>query len=43
MEFVSSYDFEILYHQGKDNVVTDALSRQHMEITHLMIHEYKYL
>ena len=26
VEFISSYDFEILYHPGKGNVVADALS-----------------
>ena len=28
MELVKDYDIEILYHPGKANVVTDALSRK---------------
>ena len=44
MELLSDYDYEILYHPGKANVVVDALSRKergvmpsvvayHMEVT----------
>ena len=31
------YDFELLYHPGKANVVADALSRKTMHVAHLMI------
>ena len=28
MEFIEDYDFTMLYHHGKENVVVDALSRK---------------
>ena len=28
LELIKDYDYEILYHPGKANVVTDALSRK---------------
>ncbi|KAF5939815.1 hypothetical protein HYC85_020982 [Camellia sinensis] len=43
VEFVSTYDFDILYHSGKGNVVADELSRQHGIIASLMIQEWKSL
>ena len=43
VEFISSYDFEILYHPGKGNVVADALSRKHSMMASLMIKEWKSL
>ena len=43
VEFISSYQFEILYHPGKGNVVADALSRKHSVMASLMIKEWKSL
>jgi len=43
MEFLKDYDFELLYHPGKANVVADALSRKTMHTAHLMIKEVKLL
>jgi len=43
MEFLKDYDFELLYHPGKANVVADALSRKTVHTTHLMIKEAELL
>jgi len=43
MEFLKDYDFELLYHLGKANVVTDALTRKTVHIAHLMIKEVELL
>jgi len=43
MEFRKDYDFELLYHLGKANVVADALSRKTVHTTHLMIKEVELL
>jgi len=43
MEFLKDYDFELLYHPGKANVVVDALSRKTMHTAHLMIKEVELL
>jgi len=43
MEFLKDYDFELLYHPGKANVVADALSRKTIHTTHLMIKEVELL
>jgi len=43
MEFLKDYDFELLYHPGKANVVADALSRKTVHTTHLMIKEVELL
>ena len=43
MELLKDYDFELLYHPGKANVVADALSRKIVHITHLMIKEIELL
>lgn len=32
MEFLCEYDFEVIYIQGKENVVADALSRRRHEV-----------
>jgi len=40
MEFLKDYDFELLYHLGKENVVANALSRK---TAHLMIKEVELL
>jgi len=37
MEFLKDYDFELLYHSGKVNVMADALSRKVVHTAHLMI------
>jgi len=43
MEFLKDYDFDLLYHPGKANVVVDALSRKTVHIAHLMIKEVELL
>ena len=43
MEFLKDYDFELLYHPGKVNVVADALSRKTVHTAHLMIKEVELL
>ena len=42
-EFLSSYDFDISYHEGKGNVVADALSRQRISCSFLMLKEFEQL
>jgi len=37
MEFLKDYDFKLLSHPGKTNVVADALSSKTMHTAHLMI------
>jgi len=39
MEFLKDFDFELLYHPGKANVVADTLSRKTVHATHMMIKE----
>jgi len=43
MEFLKDYDFELIYHPGKANVVADALSRKIVYAAHLMIKEVELL
>jgi len=43
MEFLKDYDFKLLYHPGKANVVADALSRKTVHTTRLMISEVELL
>ena len=43
MEFLKDYDFELQYHPGKANVMTNALSRKSLHISSLMIHEINLL
>jgi len=43
MEFLKDYDFELLYHPGKVNVVADALSRKTVHTAHLMIKKVELL
>jgi len=43
MEFLKDYDFELLYHPRKANVVADALSRKIVHTAHLMIKEMELL
>jgi len=39
MEYLKDYDFELLYHHGKANVVADALSRKRIHVSAMMIRE----
>jgi len=39
MEYLKDYDFELLYHPGKANVVADALSRKKSHVSAMMIKE----
>ena len=39
MEYLKDYDFELLYHLGKANVVADILSRKKMHMSCVMIKE----
>ena len=39
MEYLKDYDFELLYHPGKANVVADALSRKRVHISTMMVKE----
>jgi len=39
MEYLKDYDFELLYHPGKDNVVADALSRKRVHMSTMMMKE----
>ena len=43
MEFLKDYDFQLLYHPGKANVVVDALSRKTLHAAQLMIKEVELL
>jgi len=39
MEYLKDYDFELLYHPGKANVVANALSRKRMHMSALIVKE----
>ena len=39
MEYLKDYDFELLYHPGKANVVADALSRKRVHMSAMMMKE----
>jgi len=39
MEFLKDFDFELLYHLGKANVVADALSRKAVHASLMMVRE----
>ena len=39
MEYLKDYNFELLYHPGKTNVVADALSRKKIHVSCMMIKE----
>lgn len=42
-EFLKDYDFKLMHHLGKANVVADALSRKMMQMSALMINELELL
>ena len=39
MEFLKDFDFELLYHPGKANVVADALSKEAVHASLMMVRE----
>ena len=39
MKYLKDYDFELLYHPGKANVVADALSRKRVHMSAMMMKE----
>ena len=39
LEFLKDYDFCLVYHPGKTNVVTDALSRKSLHVSMMMVRE----
>jgi len=39
IEFFKEYDFQLIYHLGKENVFADALSRKNIQMLSLMIRE----
>jgi len=39
MEYLEDYDFDLLYHPGKANVVADALSRKSIHMSAMMVKE----
>nr|KYP70150.1 Retrotransposable element Tf2 [Cajanus cajan] len=39
MEFLKDYDFQLMYHPGKANVVADALSRKSIHMSSMMLRE----
>jgi len=36
IEFLKDYDFQLIYHPGKENVVGDALSRKKIQISSII-------
>ena len=41
MELLEDYDFELLYHPGKANVVVDALSRNSSQLASLIVSNWR--
>jgi len=39
MEYLKDYEFELLYHPGKANVVVDALNRNRVHMSAMMMKE----
>lgn len=39
MEFIKDYEFDLLYHPRKANVVVDALSRKIVHVSAMMVQE----
>lgn len=44
MEYIVDYEFKLKYHPGKENVVTDGLSRKdRVTLERIMVHEWRML
>lgn len=43
MEFINDYEFQLMYHPGKANVVADALSRKTIHVSTMMVKELELL
>jgi len=43
LEFLKDYDFQLSYHPGKANVVTDAFSRKSLHMSTLMVKELEFI
>jgi len=41
MEYLKDYDYELLYHPGKANVIAGTLSRKRAHVSAMMIKELK--
>ena len=41
MKLLEDYDFELLYHPGKANIVADALSRKSSQLASLIISDWR--
>ena len=41
MEFLKDYEFQLMYHLGKVNVVADALTKKSVQVSVMMIEEQK--
>ena len=39
MQYLKDYDFELLYHPGKANIVADTLSRKRVHMSSMMVRE----
>ena len=42
-EYLKDFDFQLIYHPGKANVVADALSRKTLHMCALMVKELELL
>nr|KYP43469.1 Retrovirus-related Pol polyprotein from transposon 17.6 [Cajanus cajan] len=43
MEFLKDYDFQLMYHPGKANVVADALSRKSIHMSSMIVHTREFI
>ena len=39
LDLLKNYDFDLIYHYGKANIVVDALSRKYLHMSLLMVRE----